>query len=119
MIGWLRHDAASRPIVAVVSLASGAALLAAIITRISLQVGLLAAIAMWIAFAAFIWWGGPLERRFEIRRIVAAGMMAGFAATLAYDASRWALSHLDPAPYNPFEAIRVFGALLTGVPISE
>ncbi len=116
MIRRLMDLAASRPIFAIVSLGTGAALLAAIFVSISLTIGLVVAMLIWLAAAAFILWRGSPARRSEIRRVVAAGSAAGLAATLAYDSSRWALSHLDPAPYNPFEAIRVFGVLLTSAP---
>jgi hypothetical protein len=49
----------------------------------------------------------PVAR--QVWRIVRAGLVAGFAATIAYDVTRTALSVYDPSPYNPFEAIRQFG----------
>jgi hypothetical protein len=39
---------------------------------------------------------------------------AGVLGIVAYDASKAVLSLADPSPYNPFEAIRVFGVLLVG-----
>lgn len=97
-----------------VSLGSGAALLATIITGISLQLSLLFAIAIWVGVGALLWARAGQEARRRLVRTALAGAAAGFTATLLYDASRWAFSHLDPAPYNPFEAVRVFGVLLTG-----
>ena len=70
----------------------------------------------------------PAVRR-EVWRVARAGLLAGCAATLLYDAARGVLSLLDPSPYNPFEAIRRFGrgmlppgaspsaALLTGAAV--
>ena len=55
----------------------------------------------------------PGDRR-RIGRTAAIGAAAGLLATIAYDASRTFLSYLDPSPYNPFEAVRVFGVLLAG-----
>jgi hypothetical protein len=43
-----------------------------------------------------------------------AGLIAGVAAVLLYDASRTVLSVFDPSPYNPFEAVRRFGVGLVG-----
>ncbi len=54
----------------------------------------------------------PLVR--EIWRVVRAGLLAGFAATFAYDLVRTTLSTFDPSPYNPFEAIRLFGLGMVG-----
>lgn len=113
MTRWLPRWA-DRPIVALVSLGSGAALLAAIFTGISLRFTLLAAIGLWIVVAGYIWIRGREDARRAVAITALAGAAAGLVATLLYDASRWALSHLDPAPYNPYEAIRVFGLLLTG-----
>jgi hypothetical protein len=39
-------------------------------------------------------------------------------ATIAYDLSRTGLAFFDPSPYNPFEAISMFGTLLAGAQAS-
>jgi hypothetical protein len=102
----------------VLSLGSGAALLAAIIAKASLRVALLTSIVMWIAFAVVIAVRADSSDRKDIRRLAAFGAIAGFAALIGYDGSRWAVSHLEALTYNPFEAIRVFGLLLTGAPVA-
>ena len=51
----------------------------------------------------------PLDVRSESWRVVRAGLLAGFIATLAYDVVRVALAAVEPSPYRPFEAIRQFG----------
>jgi hypothetical protein len=98
----------------VVALGSGAALLSTIVLRVPLQYSLLAAVALWIALFLLALARRRVNPRSVVVRHIAAGAVAGFGATLAYDVSRVFLSQLDPAPYNPFEAIRVFGVLLTG-----
>jgi hypothetical protein len=40
------------------------------------------------------------------------GVVCGLLATASYDASKFALSQWDSSPYNPFEAIHLFGLLL-------
>ena len=50
----------------------------------------------------------PAVRR-GILVVVRAGLAAGFVATLIYDVVRTTLSYFDPSPYNPFEALRLFG----------
>jgi hypothetical protein len=55
----------------------------------------------------------PDERR-RITRTILVAAAAGFLATIAYDVSKSVLSQLDPSPYNPFEAIRIFGTLIVG-----
>jgi len=112
MFRWL-PDLAARPVMAMVSLGSGAALLATIISGISLQLSLLFAVGIWVALGALFRFRAGEEARRGAARAALAGAVAGIAATLLYDASRWAFSHLDPAPYNPFEALRLFGVLLT------
>jgi len=97
-----------------VSLGSGAAVLATIVAGVSLQLSLAFAIGLWVAVAVFLWVRTRPEARNGVATGAIAGAIAGFVATVLYDTARWALSHLDPAPYNPYEAVRVFGVLLTG-----
>jgi hypothetical protein len=49
----------------------------------------------------------PVARR--VWRVVRAGIVVGFVATIIYDVTRTVASTFDPSPYNPFEAIRFFG----------
>jgi hypothetical protein len=103
-----------RPLLALLALFSGIALLVNIVSRVSLRATLATAVAITgAALGAVVWQSSGTERRLIIRSI-AIGAMAGFIATLAYDLSKTALSALDPSPYNPFEAIRAFGKLLAG-----
>ncbi|MEX2547460.1 MAG: hypothetical protein WD830_06670 [Chloroflexota bacterium] len=57
--------------------------------------------------------GGPGARALLVR-LVAVGLVVGLAATLAYDVTKALLSQLDPSPYDPFEATRIFGRILLG-----
>jgi hypothetical protein len=100
--------------VGVGALFSGAALLGNIIIGLPLPVTLGTTATLVIAGATVLLWQATPERRAQIFRTVAIGAAAGFLATLVYDAAKFALSQVDPTPYNPFEATRVFGQLLLG-----
>ena len=52
--------------------------------------------------------------RRHVGRLLRTGVIAGIVATLAYDVSKAVLSVADPTPFNPFEAVRIFGILLVG-----
>jgi hypothetical protein len=98
----------------VAALSSGAALVTHILTAVSLTTAVAFAGALMVATVAFHWRrAGPYARRW-LRRRLAVGVLAGAVATAAYDGAKFILSRLDPSPYNPFEVVRVFGALLAG-----
>ena len=101
-------------ILGVGGLFSGAALVATILTGISLLLSLAFTVSL-LAIAIGITWrpAPPREREWQ-GKILRTGVAAGALALVAYDSSRAMLSYLDPSPYNPFEVIRVFGKLLAG-----
>ncbi|MGH2358360.1 MAG: hypothetical protein ACRDGJ_10170 [Candidatus Limnocylindria bacterium] len=103
-----------KPLFPFLAMFSGVALLIHIIAGISLAFGLaLTTLAMVGGLTFVLVVSTPDERRRIVRTIaVAAG--AGFLATLTYGVSKTLLSQLDPSPYNPFEAIRIFGTLIAG-----
>ena len=112
--GQVAHRSNTLIVVALASLANGAALLAHIFFGFPMP--LLLAVTWTVAvlsIAALAVLGDPLGRA-AIVRIVRLGMVAGILATLAYDVTKFALSQLDPSPFNPFEATRIFGTLLVG-----
>jgi len=92
---------------------SGAALVAQIIVNLPLTAGL--GIGFGSLGGVVAWRVARLSGadRILLARVALAGALAGLAATLAYDASKAVLSTLDPSPYDPFEATRRFGVLLT------
>jgi hypothetical protein len=96
------------------ALFSGVALLSHIATGVSLPVALATLAAIVVASSLFVWRRTPPQRRVVLQRLVTTGARAGVVATIAYDSSKFVLSKLDPTPYNPFEMMRIFGALLTG-----
>ena len=96
------------------ALFSGVALLTNILAGFSLP---LALGLLGVLFAALIVVVGrrvdPADRA-RLLRIGLTGVAAAFVATLAYDGAKTVLSQLDPSPYNPFEATRIFGTLIIG-----
>ncbi|HEY7565368.1 MAG TPA: DUF6789 family protein [Acidimicrobiia bacterium] len=97
-----------------VALFSGIALLANILIGFSLPLGLLSA-ALVLGGILFL----TLARADAIDRrhafgVARAGIVSGLVATVVYDGVRTVLSQLDPSPFDPFGALRVFGTLLLG-----
>ncbi len=103
----------------VLALFSGAALLTHIVWRVSLPLALAAAVAVLAFSGATLWRRATLTQRAMLTRLVKVGAGSGLVATVSYDAAKYALSQLDPSPYNPFEAIRIFGTLLLGQSSAE
>jgi hypothetical protein len=114
-----RPSAAVRPLLALLALFSGIALLVNIVARVSLRATLATAVSITaLALGVVLWRSTGPDRRL-IGRSIVIGAVAGFIATMAYDLSKAALSVLDPSPYNPFHAIRAFGKLLAGASAGE
>jgi len=96
------------------ALFSGAALLAHILTGVPLRAVLIGFGCVVVVAGRVIWRRTPPILRPMLARVIRVGAGAGCVATVAYDSSKALLSRLDPTPYDPFEAIRVFGVLLSG-----
>jgi len=96
------------------ALFSGTALLTHILTGVSLRLALLVSAAIVGLGIGVVWRRASLSDRSRIRGLAKIGLLSGFLATLAYDATKALLSYWDPSPYNPFEVIRIFGVLLIG-----
>ena len=106
-------------LVGVLALFSGAALLTHIVWRVSLPLALAAAVMLLVFSGATLWRRATPAQRVMLAWLVKVGAASGLVATVSYDAAKYALSQLDPSPYNPFEAIRIFGTLLVGQPAPE
>ncbi len=100
--------------IGLVFLASGAALVANILFGVpllpALAIGLLGGIAAIATFA----YRAPRPARDRVVLLARTGLLAGIVGIIAYDSSKAVLSIADPSPYNPFEAVRIFGVLLIG-----
>lgn len=100
-------------------LANGAALVVHIVRGVPLPPLLLIAWAGGLAAIAASFVRADPETRVELRKTFIVGVLAGLMATAAYDAAKALLSNLDPAPWNPFEATRVFGIALLGPDVPD
>jgi Family of unknown function (DUF6789) len=114
-----RAQVLSLRLVGVGALFSGAALVVHILGGLSLGVLLLAFAALMVMSIAYIWRRASTSQRVLLARLAKVGMLSGVAATVAYDTAKFSLSQLDPSPYNPFEALRVFGMALMGATAPE
>lgn len=96
------------------ALFSGCALLAHILTGLSLVVALsvsagIITLGTWLALRRAS--GTDRDRILGFGKV---GLLSGLVATIVYDVTKAALSRWEPSPYDPFEAVRVFGVLLVG-----
>lgn len=96
------------------ALFSGVAVVTHIISGISLRLAVAFAAVIVCSALAFTWQGSSPKERMRLSVLAKTGLLSGFLATVAYDISRFVLTQVDPSPYNPFEAIRMFGLLLAG-----
>jgi hypothetical protein len=96
------------------ALFSGVALLAHIIAGVSLRLALALTIAFLLLAVCLIWRRASNAARQPMIRRTGVGVVSGLLATGSYDLSKFALSQWEPSPYNPFEAIHLFGVLLAG-----
>ena len=102
------------PLGAALFLASGAALLTYILSGISLQLTLAAAGLLAVAGGAALWRRATAVQQAAWRRTVTAGLLAGVAATAAYDLSRYLLVEVAGLGFSPFDVFGLFGRALTG-----
>ncbi len=93
---------------------SGVALLLNIIAGVSLPLALTMTTVVVIVLLTGVFRSVDTAGRAWVARTIAVGAASGITATITYDAAKALLSQLDPSPYNPFEALRVFGGLLVG-----
>src|SRR5918992_1280618 len=96
------------------ALFSGVALLAHIIAGVSLRLALALTVGFLILTVCLVWRRTSGEERLRMLRRTAVGVISGIVATASYDLSKFVLSQWNPSPYNPFEAIHLFGVLLVG-----
>jgi hypothetical protein len=106
-------------ILAIAAMASGAALVVTIFTKVSLAVTL----SCLGIFALFIvLWKWSLTSAVErpvIKNKAITGIIAGFLATLAYDISRLLLVTVGGLKFWPFETFVLFGKLIIGEGVSR
>ncbi len=113
-MNWRRWPVAFRRLIGLFALFSGIALLMNIIGGVSLGVALGGTTVVLLGGVGLALRGQDPESRRWTLRTAAVGAVIGLAATISYDVTKAILSTLDPSPYNPFEALRIFGQLLLG-----
>jgi hypothetical protein len=101
--------------VAALFLANGAAVLVYILAGVSLRWTAIALAVVAVAVGVVVVRRMSPQRRRRFARRVGVGAIAGFAATLAYDAARYGLVEVAGMTIKPFEAWRLFGVALTDV----
>lgn len=101
-------------ILGIAALFSGAALVVHITVGISLLVVLALTGSLLLQLVSIIWRKTNPTERARLTNTAKVGIVAGILAVVVYDGSKLILSHLDKSPYNPFEAVHVFGVLLVG-----
>lgn len=101
--------------IAALFLANGAALLVYILAGVSLRWTVVALGVVALTIGVVVVRRMSPQRRRRFARRVGAGAIAGFVATLAYDAARYGLVEFAGMTVKPFEAWRLFGLALTDV----
>ena len=101
------------------ALFSGAALVTHIVAGFSLPLALMLTATILVLAVRLAWRRASPKERMRLVRLIKVGLLSGLLATVAYDASKFALSQWDTSPYNPFEAIRLFGMALVGSSVPE
>ena len=101
-------------LLAALPLASGAALIVHILTRVSLGLALLCAAIIIIITGALTWKRLTPLARIELTRRTKAGLLAGPLAVLAYDSTRWVTTSLFHDTLGPFEVFPIFGRAIGG-----
>ena len=104
----------SRRALGIAALFSGAALLTTIVAGVSLPLALLLSSAIAGLGAWSIWARSSPGARIRLLATLRIGTLAGALATIAYDATKFALSLPEASRYNPFEVVNTFGQLLVG-----
>lgn len=101
---------------AAIAFSSGAGLVAYFVSGLSLPLGIGLAFAVTATVGVIVWRRLDPARRRVVRRRVRAGLVAGLAATAAYDVTRFAVVNLFHLNVRPYAALPVFGQLLVNVP---
>ena len=109
-----RGAAGATLVLTICALFSGAALLAAVLLHLSLALtlGILGAFA--VAFALLALRVVPVASRRELAVRAAAGAAGGALGVGLYDGVRFSVVSLGHLHTNPFAAVPIFGALITG-----
>lgn len=107
-------DTGRQALLAAAMMASGIALIGSVLTGLPLWLTL-GLLGMMAVLLVFLRWSQSNEvDRGALRAQLLTGVVAGLAATAAYDASRLLLVHFGSLPLSPFETFGIFGQLIVG-----
>jgi len=95
-------------------LASGLALVAYILSGVSLAWTFAGALSLAVIAGAVLWRRATRARRARVARAIRVGLLAGVVATLAYDGARFALIRVTGIAFWPFDIFDIFGRALVG-----
>ncbi len=101
-------------LLAVLPLASGAALLVHVLAHVSLGLALGAGAIILLIAGSFVWWQMPPVYRREVAARVRIGIVAGLLATASYDLIRWITVTVFHDTFWPFDIFGVFGRAIAG-----
>jgi hypothetical protein len=101
-------------VLAVSMLASGIALVITVIAGLPLWLMLVLLGTAAVLLVSLRWYQSDEAARLRLRRQMRTGVIAGLAATLAYDATRLLLVRVGRLPLSPFETFSIFGQLIAG-----
>lgn len=106
-------------ILAIAAMASGIALVVAVVAKTSLALTLVC-LGTFAGFTFTLkWLRIKPEERAVIKAKIVTGIAAGFIATLAYDLSRLLLVTVGGLKFWPFETFVLFGKLIIGESVSR
>jgi hypothetical protein len=105
----------SRAWFALFPLAGGIGLVAYIVAKFSLLLGITLALAVGALAAWIVWRQTPAALRSIIKRRALIGALSGAMATLGYDLTRLVLGKVLGFTFWPFDVFPIFGRLLLGV----
>jgi hypothetical protein len=113
------HRSESQILLGIAAMASGIALVVAVLAKTSLLLMLLLLGCFAISIFAFKWNSASPAERLNIRQKILVGLFAGLIATAAYDVSRLLLVTVFDMSVSPFKAFPIFGQLIAGEGISQ
>lgn len=107
-------ERASRSVFAALFLSTGVALVVYVLSGVSLPAALGGVLLGASVVGAVIWRRRSQADRVELRRSLRAGVIAGLAATGAYDLVRYLLVKVARFEFWPFDVFAIFGQALVG-----
>jgi hypothetical protein len=96
------------------SMATGAALVVTIWTGVPLWLSLIGFTLYACFIVSFYWSRASADERRQLLHRARVGSIAGIAATIGYDLSRFAIASLGHFTFQPFDTLLLFGRSIAG-----